>query len=169
MARTKTLWIVLGLAAGIALIAAAALALSLAFFTEEEPTEDPDDPLLEIRLSEMQPLCIDITLGILTLEEIGQVAGVANDKAFFHDSAMVEGVLGLPYSEISDECTRAFVRGLDESGSYVEHVAICSEEMWESGGTERLPIERLRQALSCADDAIGLPVENLENPDRPKG
>lgn len=176
---TKMAWTILGVAAGIALVAAVGLLWVSVFggggdgASVGDENEDENVARIEaMRLEEMQPLCVDVTLGILTPDEIRRTTGEADGKPFFHEGAVAEEALGMPYAEISAECTRAVVRGLDASGSYFMRVGSCSEAMWEEGGAEDAPpIERLRRVVACADDAIGIGAdgEDAENPDRPKG
>lgn len=166
----KTELTILGSAAGVALIAAAGVLLWIFVIAGGGADENPDDPLIEMRLEEMQPLCVDITLGVLTPDEIKRTVGEAADgKPFFHEGAMAEEALGMPYSEISAECTRAAVRGFDASGEYFEHVSVCIEDLWEEdGAADKPPIERLRQVVACADELTGISGaadEDSENPD----
>ena len=165
----KTQLTILGSAAGVALVAAAGVLLWIFVIAGGGADENPDDPLIEMRLEEMQPLCVDITLGILTPDEITQSTGEANGMPFFHEGAMAEEALGMPYSEISAECTRAVVRGFDASDGYFGHVSDCITDLWEEdGAADKPPIERLRQALSCADELTGVSGaadEDSENPD----
>ena len=177
----KTELTILGSAAGVALIAAAG-ALLWIFVIGGAPAadENPDDPLIEMRLEEMQPPCVEIALAILTPDEISATAGEAADgKPFFHESAMTEEILGMPYSEISAECTRAMVRGMDADGGYYGEILDCAFDLMEGGVGDMPPIERLRQAIACADAAIGIDASadagggdagDAESPDdRPKG
>ena len=174
----KTELTILGSAAGVALVAAAGALLWIFVIGGAAVEENPDDPLIEMRLEEMQPLCVDITLGILTRDEIERTVGEADGKPFFHESAMTEEVLGMSYAEIAAECTRSAVRGMDADGGWYGHVSDCIRDLWESGGGEDMPpIERLRQVIACADDAIGVDAsadggnvdDDAESPDRPKG
>ena len=169
----KTELTILGSGAGVALIVAAGVLLWIFVIGGAPEEENLDDPLIEMRMEEMQPLCVDITLAVLTPDEVARTVGVTDDKPFFHESAMAEEVLGMPYSEISAECTRAAVRGFDASDGYFGHVSDCARDLWEGGDAEaKPPIERLRQVLACADAAAGVggADEDAENPeDRPKG
>lgn len=174
----KTELTILGSAAGVALVAAAGALLWIFVIGGGAPAdENPDDPLIEMRLEEMQPLCVDITLGILTRDEIERTVGEADGKPFFHESAMTEEILGMTYAEIAAECTRSAVRGMDADGGWYGHVSDCIRDLWEGGGEDMPPIERLRQVLACADDAIGIDADaddgNVdggdESADRPKG
>ena len=166
----------MGSGAGVALIAAAGVLLWIFVIGgAAESEENPDDPLIEMRLEEMQPNCVEITLAILAPDEISATAGEAADgKPFFHESAMAEEILGMPYSEISAECTRAMVRGMDADGGYYGQILDCAEDLREGGDAEaKPPIERLRQAIACADAAIGIGASagggGAESPDQPKG
>ena len=182
----KTELTILGSAAAVALVAAAGVLLWIFVIAGGGEDENLDDPLIESRLAEMEPLCVDITLSILTRDEITRTTGVANDRPFFHESAVAEEALGMPYSEISAECTRAAVRGFDASGEYFEHVSVCSNALREDGAADKPlredaadkplredaadkpPIERLRQVIACADDRIGIGAADedaVENPD----
>ena len=152
----KTELTILGSAAGVALTVAAGALLWIFVIGGAPAEENPDDPLIEMRLEEMQPLCVDITLGILTRGEIERTVGEADGKPFFHESAMTEEVLGMTYAEISAECTRSVVRGMDADGGWYGHVSDCIRDLWEGGGEDMPPIERLRQVIACADDAIGI-------------
>ena len=177
----KTELTILGSAAGVALVAAAGALLWIFVIGGGAPAEEEnlDDPLIEMRLEEMQPPCVEITLAILTRDEISATAGEAADgKPFFHESAMAEEVLGMPYSEISAECTQAMVRGMDTSGEYYGQILDCAEDLREGGDAEaKPPIERLRQIIACADAAIGVGAGagggdvdvDDESPDGPKG
>ena len=170
----KTELTILGSAAAVALIVAAGVLAWIFVIGGED--ENLDDPLIESRLAEMEHLCVDITQGVLTRDEITRSTGVdEDDKPFFHESAMAEEALGMPYSEISAECTRAAVRGFDASGEYYEHVSACSLALREDTPDAPLlkeaadmpPIERLRQVVACADElaGIGAADEDAENPD----
>ena len=172
----KTELTILGSAAAVALIVAAGVLLWI-FVIAGGEDENLDDPLIESRLEEMKPLCVDITLGVLTPDEIKRTVGEAADgKPFFHEGAAVEEALGMPYSEISAECTRAAVRGFDAGGEYFEHVSACSNALREDTADEPLrkeaadkpPIERLRQVVACADELAGVGAAGEdadENPD----
>ena len=170
----KTELTILGGAAGVALVVAAGVLLWI-FVIGGGEDENLDDPLIESRLAEMEPLCVDITLSILTRDEITRTTGVADGRPFFHEGAVADEALGMPYSEISAECTRAAVRGFDASGEYFEHVSVCSNALREDGAADKPlredaadkpPIERLRQVIACADDRIGAADEDAdENPD----
>ena len=154
----KTELTILGSAAGVALLAAAGVLLWIFVIAGGGADENPDDPLIETRLEEMQPLCVDITLGVLAPDEITRSTGVAADgKPFFHESAMAEEALGMPYSEISAECARAVVRGFDASDGYFGHISDCITDLWEEdGAADKPPIERLRQVIACADELTGI-------------
>ena len=170
----KTELTILGSAAVVALVAAAGALLWIFVIGGGAAVEEnPDDPLIEMRLEEMRPPCVEIALAILTPDEISATAGEAADgKPFFHESAMTEEVLGMPYYEISDECTRAMVRGMDVSGGYYGQILDCASDLMEGGGEDMPPIERLRQVIACADDAIGIgaSADDAESPaERPKG
>ena len=172
----KTELTILGSAAAVALTVAAGVLLWI-FVIAGGEDENLDDPLIETRLEQMQPLCVDITLGVLTRDEITRSTGVDEDeKTFFHESAMAEEALGMPYSEISAECARAAVRGFDASGEYFEHVSVCSNALREDTPDAPLrkeaadmpPIERLRQVVACADELAGAGAADEdadENPD----
>ena len=172
----KTELTILGSAAAVALIVAAGV-LAWIFVIGGGEDENLDDPLIESRLAEMEPLCVDITQGVLTRDEITRSTGVdKDDKPFFHESAMAEEALGMPYSEISDECTRAAVRGFDASGEYYEHVSVCSLALREDTpdapllkeAADKPPIERLRQVVACANELAGIGAADEdadENPD----
>ena len=173
----KTELTILGSGAGVAMTVAAGVLLWIFVIGGAAAEENPDDPLIEMRLEEMRPLCVDTILAVLTRDEITRTVGVADDKPFFHESAMVEEVLGMPYAEISAECTRAAVRGFDASDGWYGHVSDCTRDLWEGGDAEAMPpIERLRQVIACADDAAGIgasagggEVDGAESPDQPKG
>ena len=170
----KTELTILGSGAGVALTVAAGVLLWIFVIGGAADEENPDDPLIEMRLEEMQPLCVDIILAVLTPDEITRTVGVADGKPFFHESAMTEETLGMPYAEISAECTRAVVRGFDASDGYYGHVSDCTRDLWEGGDAEaKPPIERLRQVIACADDAAGIGASaddgGDEPPDQPKG
>ena len=172
----KTELTILGGAAAVALVVAAGVLLWI-FVLAGGEDENLDDPLIESRLAEMEPLCVDITLAILTRDEITRTTGVADGRPFFHEGAMAEEALGMPYSEISAECTRAAVRGFDASGEYFEHVSACSNALREDGAADKPlreeaadmpPIERLRQVVACADELAGIGAADEdadENPD----
>ena len=160
----KTELTILGSAAAVALIVAAGV-LAWIFVIGGGEDENLDDPLIESRLAEMEPLCVDITLAILTRDEITRTTGVADGRPFFHESAVADEALGMPYSEISAECTRAAVRGFDASGEYFEHVSVCSLDLREDASgdnplredaADKPPIERLRQVVACADELAGI-------------
>ena len=166
----KTELTILGSAAGVALVAAAGVLLWIFVIAGGGADENPDDPLIEMRLEEMQPLCVDITLGILTPDEITRSTGEADGKPFFHEGAMAEDALGMPYSEISAECTRAVVRGFDASDGYFGHISDCVSDLWEEdGAADKPPIERLRQVIACADALTGVSgaadADDVETPD----
>ena len=167
----KTELTILGSAAGVALVAAAGALLWIFVIAGGGAEENLDDPLIEMRLEEMQPLCVDITLGVLTPDEIKRTVGEAADgKPFFHEGAAVEEALGMPYSEISAECTRAVVRGFDASGGYFGHISDCTRDLWEDAAAADMPpIERLRQVVACADELTGVSgaadEDADENPD----
>jgi len=154
----KTELTILGSAAGVALVAAAGVLLWIFVIAGGAAEENLDDPLIEMRLEEMQPICVDITLGVLTPDEIKRTVGEAADgKPFFHESAAAEEALGMPYSEISAECTWAVVRGFDASDGYFGHISDCIEDLWEEdGAADKPPIERLRQVVACADALTGI-------------
>ena len=170
----KTELTILGSAAAVALVVAAGVLAWIFVIGGED--ENLDDPLIETRLAEMEPLCVDITLGVLTRDEITRSTGVdEDDKTFFHESAMAEDALGMPYSEISAECTRAAVRGFDASGEYYEHVSVCSDALREDTADKPLredaankpPIERLRQVVACADELAGIGAADEDAEENP--
>ena len=173
----KTELTILGSAAAVALVVAAGVLAWIFVIAGGGEDENLDDPLIESRLAEMQPLCVDITLAILTRDEITRTTGVADGRPFFHEGAVAEDALGMPYSEISAECTRAAVRGFDASGEYFEHVSVCSLDLREDASgdnplredaADKPPIERLRQVVACADELAGIGAADedaVENPD----